>query len=110
LQLDEADIEMRRRAVALFSQDVDVLLHLLNAFMFWRGDLINDAQVALHNAAEHYVAFLMGPPTPPPKMDRRWLEQLEVLIGDQPLAQRMSGASQSAHDKPRRKRKVNNDV
>lgn len=105
-QKDEYLEDMRRRARDLFSQDGEVLLHLLNGFLFWRGMLKNDEQTFLHNAAEAYVMFLMGPPFPPKNLDPRYLEQLETLMGEvEPLAQRMSGASESAHDKPRRKRK-----
>ena len=101
----DATLDMRKRALDLFSQDWQVLLDLLNRFMFWRGSLINDAQVSLHNAAEAYVAFLMGPPDPL-NLDPRYAEQLETLMGEvQPLVERMSGASESAHDRPRRKRK-----
>lgn len=106
-QEDEAIEEMRKRALSLFSMDWEVLLHILNGFLFWRGMLKNDEQTYLHNAAEAYVMFLMGPPRPPRNLDPRYLEQLETLMGESsPLARRMSGASESAHDKPRRKRKA----
>jgi hypothetical protein len=106
----EIQADMRRRAMDLFSQDTEVLLDLLNRFMFWKGDLVNDAQVALHNAAEHYVTFLMGPPLPT-RLDQRYTEQLEALLGGvQPLAHRMSGASDLPHDKPRKGRKVKTDA
>ena len=99
-------MDLRRRAIDLFSQDWDVLLDLLNRFMFWRGSLANDAQVSLHNAAESYVAFLMGPPDPA-NLDVRYHEQLETLMGDvRPVDKGMSGASYQGVTKPRRKRKA----
>jgi hypothetical protein len=103
-QRDENLEDMRQRALNLFSQDWEVLLHLLNGFLFWRGMLKNDEQTFLHNAAEAYVMFLMGPPFPPKNLDPRYLEQLETLMGEvSPLA-RMSGASETPHNKKRRRK------
>jgi hypothetical protein len=99
--------DLRKRSLDVFAQDWECLLFLLNGFLCWRGTVENEEQRHLHNAAEAYVIFLMGPPTPA-RLDSRYLEQLETLMGDYTPLARMSGMSETPHDKPRRRRKAVN--
>jgi hypothetical protein len=109
LPLDDDDEKMRQDTLNMFSMNWEAVSHFLNRFFFWHGMLGNDAQVSCHNSAEAFVIWLMGKPLPN-HVDPRYLEQLETLMGDiQPIDKRMSGASESPHDKPR-KRKVRADV
>lgn len=95
---------MRRRLLEMFSQDWEAVSYFLNEYFFLHGMLANDAQVACHNSAEAFVIFLMGDPLPT-KVDHRYVEQLETLMGGfTPLDRNMSGESYIGKDKVRRRK------
>ena len=105
-QDETEDQKMRQRTLDMFSQDWEAVSHFLNRFFFWRGMLANDAQVACHNSAEHFVIWMMGEKVPT-HVDPRYVEQLETLMGrPRPIDRKMSGESYQGQNKLRRRRNV----
>ena len=97
--------EMRILFVEFFRAHPEAGLYLLNRFFRWKGQLLGDKDIHLHNAGEEFMDFLRGR-DPESFVDPAFEAELRGALDVPAKVELPSGQSEGWHDSTGRQKRT----